>query len=133
MIDLSALKNALASLDRGIQRSKTSPEDEELRDAVIQRFEYTFELSWKMIKRQLENDLPVPSEVDLMSYKEMMRVAAERGLVDEVVSWFVYREQRNATSHTYSREKAESVYKTAVDFFDDAKELLCRLDKCNES
>ena len=53
MLDLSALEKAAASLRRGIDRSLAAPEDEELRDAVIQRFEYTMDLSWKLIQRYL--------------------------------------------------------------------------------
>jgi len=133
MLDLTSFSNALQSLLKGIERAQKAPSDEELRDAVIQRFEYTFELSWKMLKRQLENDLPVPSLVDGMSYRELMRIAAERGFVADVEKWFVYREQRNITSHTYSRRKAEQVYKTALIFVDDAKALLRELKQRNES
>jgi hypothetical protein len=49
-LDLSSWKKALNSLERAIARSTASPADEELRDAVIQRFEYCYELSWKMLK-----------------------------------------------------------------------------------
>ncbi len=45
-LDLSSLQNALASLRRALTRWQAAGEqDEELRDACIQRFEYTFELS----------------------------------------------------------------------------------------
>ena len=131
MLDLSSLSQALNSLERGIERAQGAPGDEELRDAVIQRFEYTFELCWKLIKRRLELDLAVPSEVDAMSYKVMMRIAFERGLIRNVEAWFVYRSQRNITSHTYSREKAESVYQTALEFAGDARSLLQHLEAVN--
>lgn len=45
-LDLTALKMAIRSLIVGIKQ----PKNEFTRDAVILRFEYTFELSWKMIK-----------------------------------------------------------------------------------
>lgn len=58
-LDLTPLQGALASLRRALTRwQATQGEDEELRDACIQRFEYTFELSWKMLARRLERDLP---------------------------------------------------------------------------
>ncbi len=44
-LDLSALEKALASLARALLRSHGVPADEELRDACIQRFEYSFELA----------------------------------------------------------------------------------------
>jgi Nucleotidyltransferase substrate binding protein like len=58
-LDLSPLYNALASLNKALARWEASgQQDEELRDACIQRFEYTFELGWKMLARRLERDLP---------------------------------------------------------------------------
>ena len=51
-LDLSPLRNALASLARGLARRRAAPADEEVRDACIQRFEYCFELSWKMLVRR---------------------------------------------------------------------------------
>lgn len=73
-LDLSSLQNALASLRRALTRWQAAGEqDEELRDACIQRFEYTFELSWKMLQRRLERDLPDAQSVDAMSFRELMR------------------------------------------------------------
>jgi len=130
-LDLTSLKLAIASLGRGIARSKTAPEDEELRDAVIQRFEYTYDLCWRMLKRRIELDAAVPSAVDAMSFRELMRDAGERGLVDDVARWFVYREQRNVTSHIYDSRKAAEVYATALEFLADAQSLLDRLAERN--
>ncbi|MEI8027959.1 MAG: nucleotidyltransferase substrate binding protein [Pseudomonadota bacterium] len=54
MLDLSSLGKAIASLNRGLIRAQADLSDQELRDGAIHRFEYTFELFWKMIKRQLQ-------------------------------------------------------------------------------
>ena len=59
-LDLTALRNALASLERGLVRYRPAQQDEELRDACIQRFEYCFELSWKMVKRSLRKFIHWP-------------------------------------------------------------------------
>ena len=130
-LDFTALRKAIDSLSKAIRRSDKDKADEELRDAVIQRFEYTFELCWKMLKRRVEMDSVVPSEVDAMSYKALMRESAERGLILDVVKWLIYREQRNITSHTYDSAKAQSVYETAVQFAPDAQALLQELEKRN--
>jgi nucleotidyltransferase substrate binding protein (TIGR01987 family) len=131
-LDLSALEKAIASLDKALTRATGAAGDEELRDAVIQRFEYTYEICWKMVKRRIEADAPVPSDVDAMSYPVLMREAAERGLVSDVTRWFEYREQRNVTSHTYDAEKAQSVFKTARPFLADARALLAELQRRND-
>ena len=98
--------------------------NEELRDAVIQRFEYCYELSWKMLKRHLEQVIPDPASADQWSFEEMMREAAERGLIAEVEPWLEYRHQRNQTAHIYDEEKARLVYGSAVAFLKDARALL---------
>ena len=131
MLDLSSLENALNSLKRAIDRSLIEPLDEEVRDSVIQRFEYTYELSWKMLKRQLEIDSQTPANIDAMGFKEMTREAAERGLMNNPEAWFEYRRQRNITSHTYDETKAHNVYETALAFFPDAFNLLQNLKQRN--
>ena len=132
-LDLSPLQKALNSLNRAIVRSQKAPDDEELRDAVIQRFEYTYELSWKMLKRQIEQESPTPSEIDRLSFRDLLREGAERGMIADVEKWMDYREQRNITSHTYDDNKAKSVYESALSFYDDAKTLLSELERRNSN
>lgn len=126
-LDFSPLEKAVGSLNRALARAHGAPGDEELRDACIQRFEYTFELCWKMLKRQLEEDLPNPSEVDGYSYRQLFRAGAERGLVRDVEAWFDYRERRNITSHTYDEAKAARVFEALPAFAVHAEELLAGL------
>lgn len=128
-LDFSSLKKAIKSLGRAIARTKKEPSDEELRDAVIQRFEYTYELACKMMKRQIEQESPNPAEIDRMSFKDLLRTAAEKGIISDVERWIVYRDQRNITSHTYDEAEAKSVYKTALAFFKDAEDILLKLEK----
>ncbi|HLC16238.1 MAG TPA: nucleotidyltransferase substrate binding protein [Thermodesulfovibrionia bacterium] len=132
-LDFTSFKKALESLNRAILRSQNEPDDEELRDAVIQRFEYTYELSWKMLKRQIEHDSPTPSEIDRLSFRDLLRDGRERGLITDVEQWMDYREQRNITSHTYDEQKAESVYDSALSFYKDAKVLLDELERRNSN
>ena len=130
-LDLSSLEKALTSLDRAIKRSQAAPGDEELRDSVIQRFEYTYELSWKMLKRQLEADAPSPEAIDALGFKDLVREGAVSGLIADPEAWFAYREQRNITSHTYDEKKAEQVYRAALRFYGDALALFGELKKRN--
>lgn len=131
-LDFSPLEKALNSLNRALVRAVAASGDEELRDACIQRFEYTFELCWKMLKRQLELELPNPTEVDGYSYRQLFRIAAERGLVQNVEAWFDYRERRNITSHTYDEEKAAKVFEALPAFAGHAEELLSSLKERSE-
>jgi len=123
-LDFTSLEKALASLSRAIQRSQAVRQDEELRDAVIQRFEYTYELCWKMLKRQLELEAPNPALIDTLSFRDVLREAAQVGMLRDVERWMDYREMRNITSHTYNDLKARNVYDAALEFYDDARALL---------
>jgi len=126
-LDFSSLDRALASLGRATERSIREPSDEEVRDAVIQRFEYCYKLCWKMLKRQLEQELPNPADADRMSFADLIREGAERGLVAHPERWLSYRYQRNLTSHTYDEEKANAVHATALEFLADGRALLAAL------
>lgn len=127
-LDLTSLRDALASLQRALTRwLGTDAQDEELRDACIQRFEYTFELSWKMLQRRLELDLPDARSVDAMSFRELMRSGGERGLIRDVDAWMVFRDKRNITSHTYNAAKAADVAAVLPSFAEHAGALLAEL------
>lgn len=126
-IELTPLEKATAALQRGVTRATAFPEDEELRDAVIQRFEFTMDLSWKMIQRFLKNiDIP---DSEIRTKRDLFREAARIGLIGPPEKWFAYYEARNATSHTYNAEIAWQVFKKALEFSDDVQLLLNELKK----
>ena len=132
-LDLRSLENALISLERACVRARENPADEELRDAVILRFEYSYELCWKMLKRLLENISPSSQAIDTFSFKDLIRDSAERGIIQKVESWFSYRETRNKTSHAYDAKSAQEVFKVALEFLPDAKRLLEEIKKRNQT
>jgi len=132
-LDLTPLKKALGSLLFAIERTEREQSDDMLRDSVIQRFEYTYELCWKMLKRRLEMDVPSPEFIDTMSFREMIREGAERGMIDDPLVWFDYRQKRNLTAHTYDEAVARDVYLAAVAFASDAQALLAALLQRNDN
>ena len=98
---------------------------------VVQCFEFTYELSWRMLKRQLEQEVPTPSELDAMNYRDLVRLGHERGLVREPETWFEFRELRNITSHTYSEPLAQRVAVGAAPLLAQGKLLLQELERRN--
>ena len=102
-----------------------------MRDAAIQRFEYTYELCWKLLKRKIASDAAVPAEIAAMSFKDLIRTGAEKGLLTTPETWFNYREKRNITTHIYNQAKAKEVYEVVADFYKDATDLLKTLQKSN--
>jgi len=138
-LDLTALRNALASLAGGLELvgdlawfdSQPAIARDMLIAGIIQSFEFVYEISVKMIRRQLEMDALSPTEIDGANFKDILRIAAERGLIDNVEAWFKYRKMRNQTAHTYDRVKAQEVYRDTQTFVGDAQSLLDRLEAHN--
>ena len=95
---------------------------------VIQNFEFVYEISTKMLRRRLEMDALNPSEVDFANFRDVLRIAAEKGLISNVQDWFGYRQMRNITAHTYDHQKAQQVYEGTRAFMMDARRLLARLE-----
>ncbi|MHB9028629.1 MAG: nucleotidyltransferase substrate binding protein [Candidatus Latescibacterota bacterium] len=128
MLDLSSLIKASNALEialeiySGSPLPDAAPEKVVLRDGVIQRFEFTFELSWKMLKRFLE--MYGLERVDSLISKELFRAGFEQGLIDDPERWFHYIRMRNQTSHAYNEQKAREVFEAAKEFLPDVKHLL---------
>lgn len=135
-LDLSALRNALTSLEQSIAvvsdgewfAQQSAPVQNTLIAGTIQNFEFVYELGIKMIRRQLELEAASPTEVDESSFRDLMRNAGEKGLVADVTAWFGYRHMRNLTAHTYNHAKAKQVYEGSLAFVEDARALLHALE-----
>ena len=119
-ISLESLKRAVKSLTEATLLAK----NDVVRDATIQRFEFTFELCWKTLKKYLQANNKFQSE----SIKEILRESGRQGLIANVEKWFSYLEARNLTSHTYNEITADKVYSLAFDFKNDAAKLLTSLE-----
>lgn len=134
MIDTTSLKEALIQLEKSMEfeASDLGKGNEDLQNALraaaIKAFEFTYELSVKMIRRRLEAEADTPSEIDQMDFRSMFRVAAEKGLVDDPQAWFLFRDKRNITSHTYDPIKARDVLAVLPGFLVQAKDVLARLE-----
>lgn len=125
-LEISSFEKVLNSLDSIIERYKRDNFDVDIRDAVIQRFEYTYSLAIKMIKRFI--GLQSAEVLQDMTFNEIIRSANKLGLLkNDLVKWTEYRQKRNATSHTYDEEIAREVLAVIPDFKDDAVFLLQQL------
>lgn len=120
-IDFSSLEQALASLKQALGKA---PDDDLERDGVIQRFEYTFELCWKMIRRVL---IALGRAEVSASPRPLLRDAAEEHLIDDIEVWFEFLEARNLTTHTYDQSQAERVFEVAQKFPTHVESLLQQL------
>jgi nucleotidyltransferase substrate binding protein (TIGR01987 family) len=127
-LDVSSFRNAVASLEEALTEHHKDTDNRLIRDATIQRFEYTYELSHTMLKRYLEISEASAQNVDQMSFSNLIRTGSERGLLlNGWASWKQYRDARNMTSHTYDEDKAIQVCAIIPQFFSDAQFLLAQL------
>ena len=135
-LDLKSLRDALAALDESLGHlSSNLAQDPSLRRqfraASIQGFEFTYELAIKLIKRQLAQILAGTETVNQMLFMDLIRSAAEAGLITEVAHYRRFREMRNITSHTYDGAKAEEIVAVLPAFRDDVRSLLAELERRN--
>lgn len=131
-LDLDSLRRAVEQLDAGLAEAAASPASELLRDGVIQRFEYTYELAWKMLKRFLEATAPNAAAIDAMSFPDLIRTGSEQGLLSSGWDvWKDYRRARGTSSHTYDAAKAREVFAIVPRFLKEARALLSELERRN--
>lgn len=79
------------------------------KEGVIQRFEYTFELAWKVLKDRMEYDGII---LDIISPKAITRKAFESKFINNLDIWFNMIGDRNLMSHTYDFTKFETIIKS---------------------
>jgi len=123
-----ALAKAIIHLEEGVGQASAMPENELMRDGVIQRFEYTMDLSWKLMQRYLKLIAEL-DESNIYSKKDLFREAAKLKLIESAESWIGHYEARNQTLHDYNFDKAKLVYERAKTFLPDAQKLLKRFDE----
>jgi nucleotidyltransferase substrate binding protein (TIGR01987 family) len=134
-LDLTSLRQATAALRDGLSvvddAAWFEQQDPKVRQTlmagVIQSFEFVYEVGVKMLRRQLEAEADTPVDVDQASFRDLLRMAAEKGLIDDVEAWFVFRQMRNITAYTYDLVKAQQVYAGLRGFLHHADALLARL------
>jgi nucleotidyltransferase substrate binding protein (TIGR01987 family) len=139
-LDFTPLEKAIAQLEKSLEYadSPMARQDsglfEQLRNSVIQCFEFTYELSHKMLKRYLEMTAANPAEIDFGSFQGLIRTGSEKGLLRSDWSrWKEYRQARTDSSHTYDQEKAAAVYRIVPDFLLEARHLYGQLMERNEN
>lgn len=127
-LDISALEKAIDRLQEGLVRYQSDIKDTQIRDGLIQRFEFTYEISHKLLKRYLEMASPTPEQYDAMPFADLIRSANEQSLLlGDWPQWRRYREMRARTSHTYDEAVALDVVAGIPDFLQEASALRDRL------
>lgn len=129
-IDITPLANAIDRLREGLARHQSEPNDDQLRDGLIQRFEFTYELCHRLLRRFIRHRAASPEEVDRMAFPDLIRTANQQGLLlGDWPAWHRYRDSRAKTSHAYHAETAHKVAEAIPGFLAEAEYLRDELRK----
>ena len=132
-LDLTPLEKAVNRLAEGLARYEKDTSDTQIRDGLVQRFEFSYEISHKMLKRYLEASSPTPEQFDGMDFADIIRSGNEQGvLLGDWPRWRNYRAMRSKTSHTYDEDVAVEVVRGIPAFLEEARYLLKQLQERNK-
>lgn len=129
-LDATPLANAVQRLREGLARCGREPMDEQIRDGLIQRFEFAYELSHRVLKRYLKETAASPDEIERISFADLIRTSNARGLLrGDWPAWRRFREMRARTSHTYDAKAALEVVSAIPAFLEEAEHLCVELHR----
>lgn len=124
-LDFTALENSVYRLKEVVEKYKENEKDTIVRDSLIQRFEFTYSISLKLLRRYFMERAFFVDDINSLSFNDMVRTATRLGLLkSDLEMWTKYREMRNLTSHTYDEEVALKVAKFVPCFYEEALYLL---------
>lgn len=122
-IDLKPLLKALQKFENFRHIAKTEIE----KAGAIQAFEYSYELTWKIMKKVLAS-----KGIIVNAPKDVFREAALADLIDDPEIWFDFIKKRNMTVHTYQENEAENVIKIFPLFSQETQKFLNKLGIKND-
>ena len=104
------LKDKLCDYNHAVSRlqsalEKDPKQDDLYLDGTIQRFEFTYELAWKLVKHYLAYE-----GIEANSPRSSIREGFQAGLIKNPELWLDMLEKRNMTSHTYNEMTAQEIY-----------------------
>lgn len=129
-LDPTPLANAIQRLRDGLRRYEQDTTDEQIRDGLIQRFEFTYELVHRTLKRRLKETAADPDEIEGLAFADLIRAGNARGLLrSDWPAWRRFRDLRARTSHTYDAKAALPVVSAIPEFLAEADHLLAALSR----
>ena len=90
---------------RRLHQAAVLPEDDIVRDALIQRFEFTYEMGWKALYLWLRGE---GEQVPQMG-RAVLRMAFTAQVISDAQLWEEIKDARDETSHTYNEARAVAV------------------------
>ena len=101
----SNFKKAFNQLDSAVQLCETRELSDLEKQGLIQVFEYTYELSWNMIRDYFRWQ----GNTSITGSRDVIREAFANGLLEDGDGWMRMLQDRNRTSHTYNEDTARAI------------------------
>ena len=119
-------ERAYGVLFRLLEQYQKNKTDETVQMALVQAFEFTYELSWNTMRNYLETE----GFQDIKTPRQTIRTAFQAGLIQEAQAWLNVIEKINLASHTYNQAVLEeTVFYITTEFFPLAEKLYLHLKK----
>jgi len=112
---LEDYEKVLQRLEEAVQAEATQLH----KDANVKRFEFTFELAWKLMQLIITD-----KGYRERGPKDSICRAAQIGLIDNANAWMEFLKKRDQIVHIYDIDIADEVYESAKSFVSDARYLL---------
>lgn len=104
-------QKALRLFEEAVQKNS---QDKQMQEGLIQRFEYTFELAWKLLQDLLEEE---GYKIDLKGPRSAVETAFSSGIIKDGLMWMQMLKSRNQTTHLYDEKIFLEIYKYAQNDF----------------
>ena len=124
-LDIAPFERAVKRLEEGLEFYQRGEQGDPIlysliRDGLIRRFEFTYELGHKILRRYLAHVSPNPGSVQSMELPDLIRTANEKNLLKgDWDDWKTYRAMRGKTSYTHEEEVALGVVKKIPEFIEE--------------
>lgn len=102
---LQNFEKAFSLLEQAVNLSKDRTLNELEEQGLIQRFEFTHELAWNVLKDYFEYQ----GNTDITGSRDATREAFNKGLIKDGEGWMEMIKSRNQSSHTYNQEVADEI------------------------
>jgi nucleotidyltransferase substrate binding protein (TIGR01987 family) len=127
-INISPLERAIGRLEEAVLVYQQDTSQSLIRDGLVQRFEFTYDIAHKMLRRYLAANAGPPELISGMNFADIIRMGNQHQLLLGTWSgWKAFRDMRSRTSHSYDEAVALDVVAGIPAFLDEVRYLRDRL------
>ena len=123
--ELRLFADALDRLDEALSAMDCYPSLTVVRDGLIKRFEFTYEMAIRCLRSRLRQG--AHPDAGRFGYRTTIRFSADAGLIDDPEAWIGYTNSRQSTTHDYNEPVAVSIVADIPEFAKHGRQLLDRL------